>query len=129
MIRILVTGSRRADERDRQLIAAVLAEELALPNYGNDLVIVHGGASGVDTIAHLWAAEHALSVERYFADWDRLGRRAGPARNAEMVRRGASVCLAFPRPDSTGTWGCIRLAANAGIPVRIYPLPAVGGGR
>jgi hypothetical protein len=38
-----------------------------------------------------------------------------------MVALGADICLAFPGPGSIGTWHCIKAAANAGIPVRIYP--------
>jgi hypothetical protein len=40
-----------------------------------------------------------------------------------MASLGAKLCLAFPRKGgSRGTWDCIRKAADAGIPVRIYPL-------
>lgn len=127
-IRILVTGSRHVDAAAEQLVPAALDEAYGpLYELGHDVVIVHGAARGVDTIAGFWAPPE-VRIERHPAEWERLGRGAGHARNADMVRRGASVCLAFPRPDSAGTWNCIRLAANAGIPVRIYPLPVFGAG-
>jgi len=31
--------------------------------------------------------------------------------------------LAFPAPDSRGTWDMVERAVKARIPVRIYPLP------
>lgn len=55
--------------------------------------------------------------------WTKYGRAAGPIRNKEMVRLGADLCLAFPDhpkgQGSRGTWGCIDLAHQAGIPILI----------
>lgn len=60
--------------------------------------------------------------------WRRLGSRAGLVRNAEMVKAGADVCLAFlcpctaakcTRPEfhySHGASHCAELAERAGIP-------------
>lgn len=41
-------------------------------------------------------------------------------RNQEMADRGADLCLAFPGPESVGTWDMIRKARAAGIPVHIH---------
>ncbi|MFI0156268.1 SLOG family protein [Streptomyces lydicus] len=43
---------------------------------------------------------------------------AGPRRNAELVRRGAYLCLGFPLGRSYGTRNCMKLARAASIPVR-----------
>lgn len=95
---------------------------------------------GADWHASVWARSNAVlnwplvSEEAVPADWDRLGRRAGPARNRVMVGRGAAEWFAFldrcsrpgcttvPRPHpSHGADGCAALAADAGIPVgRVY---------
>jgi hypothetical protein len=59
-----------------------------------------------------------IAVEAHSADWDRLGNRAGPIRNGEMVAAGAGLCLALHRflANSRGTKDCIRQAIAAGIP-------------
>lgn len=93
-----------------------------------------------------WIADrHPLVAEPWPADWDscswhcppghrRLKRTgdvvhpgslpdycpsAGPRRNAAMVAAGADLVLAFPLGRSYGTRGCMRLAAAAGIEVRV----------
>lgn len=129
-LRILVTGTR--GDKDGELtptqISLVqaklfLAAQDAL-TAGRPVVIVHGAChlGGVDRVAAQWAqrtpgADH----EPHPAQW-KGGRGAGPRRNGEMVALGAVVCLAFPGPDSTGTWDCLKQATRAGIPGRVYPL-------
>lgn len=134
-VRILITGSRHLDVPGADMVRAVLTGVmLEIDKWAArpEVVIVHGGAAGVDTAAAMWALSMvSLGVmgESNCADWSR-GRGAGPARNAAMVALGAHLCLAFPRRDSVGTWDCVRKAATAGIPVRVWPLPKMtdGGG-
>lgn len=116
--RILVTGSRLLT--DAELVSRALAEAVA--DYGADLVVVHGAARGADTLADAAARGLGLAVERRPADWTALGRRAGVVRNAEMVRDGADLCLAFlvAGAECRGTRDAMRRAEIAGIPVRVY---------
>lgn len=125
-LRILVTGSRTATPEQSgyvwEILDRVSGPALAL---GRPVTVVQGECpyGGVDLAARKWADETSgVTGEPHPADWDRHGKAAGMIRNAEMVTAGASVCLAFPRPASRGTWDCIRKAADAGIIVRIYPL-------
>jgi hypothetical protein len=122
--RILVTGSR--DWADGDVIAWELgwaAGEGARD--GRRAVIVHGACpTGADVIADRLARDHGFAVERYPADWDRFGKGAGPARNLEMVRAGADVCLAFILNGSRGATGCAGMAERAGIPVRRFERPS-----
>lgn len=126
-IRILVTGSRFIDDAGRVLVWNVMTRALSEAP-GRDAVFIEGGANGADQAARYWvetyrsAGHMDVSSESHAADWAADGRYAGPKRNAAMVKLGADLCLAFPRKGSKGTWGCLRLAADAGIPVRIYPL-------
>ena len=124
-LRILVTGSRTW--MDAWCIASAI--EQAIDNAGADEVtIVHGACpSGADQLAaeytEAMAAWHdnagrQLAEERHPADWDRLGKRAGFARNAEMVKLGADICLAFIRDGSRGATHTADLAEKAGVPVR-----------
>ena len=59
-----------------------------------------------------------ISHECHKADWKRYGKRAGPIRNAEMIKAGADLCVAFHRnlARRLGTKDCARQAFAAGIP-------------
>lgn len=122
--RILVTGTRRpCTAAGRATIRAALNAAIRDLDPEQAVTVVHGNARGVDREAQLWAQEAAyVTPEPHPADWEALGRKAGPHRNALMVGLGADICLAFPDTDSVGTWDCVRKAAAAAIPVRIYPL-------
>lgn len=77
------------------------------------------------------------------SDWRRDGRRAGPMRNEQMVHdvRMASMvpiagggfaalsvlCCAFPDQESVGTWGCAKLAFDAGFTVQVVDATVDGG--
>lgn len=118
--RILVTGSR--DWRDGKAVFDALDCEYV--RLGRPLVVVHGDCrTGADAFAHEWAVclqviGFDIREEPHPADWNRHGRAAGPIRNAEMVKLGADVCLAFIRNGSRGASGTAALAEAAGIPVR-----------
>ena len=124
-LRILITGSR--EWTDRATIRRALVEAGHRSGvHPRDTVVVHGGARGADTIADEVADAFGCQVEVHPADWDRYGKAAGHRRNAEMVALGADVVLAFPLGASPGTRGCMKLAENAGIPVRVYePVGAI----
>lgn len=107
-MRILITGSRRDNDFNkvfRQLV-----------QYKHDCVtLIHGGAPGIDEIADRIANMWDWDVEVYPADWDSFGNAAGPMRNQQMVDSGADICIAFPAPDSKGTWNCVNKARSAKI--------------
>ena len=77
----------------------------------SDATIISGGAPGVDT----WAIKYAdvRSTEVYPADWDRLGKGAGFARNSTIVEAADEV-YAFWDGLSRGTLDSIQKAAKAG---------------
>lgn len=150
-MRVLVTGSGTWADYEKMSRAL-------LPWFSFDNILVSGHcAEGADAMAErLWAgwlgmdlgqAMNGGYIEAYSADWRgpcrescREGHRrwkngrtycpaAGNYRNAEMVAKGASACLAFAcwcrrwrcegrSPHYThGTQDCFRKADGAGIPV------------
>jgi SLOG family YspA-like protein len=123
--RVLVTGSR--DWGDRAAIDDALTALAAANTFHNRItVIVHGACpTGADAIADDWARWHSarselIQVERHPADWRAHGQAAGPRRNAEMVRLGADLCLAFIRNGPPGATHTAGLAEAAGIPTRRF---------
>ena len=131
-MRILVTGSR--DWTDRHTIEMALWKAVRGWNL-SAVTVVHGACrTGADDLADQVASSAGMTVEPHPADWAQFGRRAGFVRNADMVRLGADVCLAFigpcsdrcclrPKPHgSHGAAGCALLAERAGIEVQRFTL-------
>jgi len=95
--------------------------ERLLAEHGDRLVLVHGACHwGADVLADRWARRRGVAVERWPADWARLGRRAGMLRNAGMVASRPDRCVAFIRDRSPGASHCAAIAAAAGIPTIRY---------
>lgn len=115
-MRVLVTGSRTWGEADA--IHATLDRYHA--ERGPITTLVHGGAAGVDMMADAWAATRRVAREVHRPDWAGLGKRAGMIRNAEMVAKGADLCVAFIRDGSSGASRCVEMARRAGIPAHVY---------
>jgi YspA, cpYpsA-related SLOG family len=114
-MRILITGERHWTCRE---VAETVLNRL-VARYGPNLVVIHGGACGVDQSFQVACETMGVAVEPHLADWKGLGNVAGPARNQEMVQAGADLCIALHRSlaSSKGTKDCIRQALAAGIPV------------
>lgn len=113
--RILVTGCRDWECTEvARWIATSLRE-----TYGPDLVVVHGGAAGVDSTFARTCKVEGIADEPHPADWRAHGRAAGPRRNQEMVDGGARFAIAVHRDlaNSKGTMDCVRRCLAAGIPV------------
>lgn len=120
--RILVTGSRDWADADTIQTALYNAWTELFEEGGRKIVLVQGECEygGADKIAaDIWRT-WGLPVEGHPAERGEDGRILGPERNAKMVNLGADVCLAFPLPSSRGTRNCMRLAREAGIPVRVF---------
>lgn len=127
-MRVIVTGSRSWTDRET-IWNALDACHIEARELGQPLLVIHGACpTGADHHADHWAIDRGVPVERFPADWDRHGPAAGPIRNAQMVKAGADLMLAFIGPctnphctiehPSHGGSGCAHLAETAGITVR-----------
>jgi hypothetical protein len=114
-VRILITGERhwRCDNLAAQIMNRLLVR------YGPELVVVHGGAPGIDQSFQVACQTLGVTVEPHLADWKGLGNIAGSKRNQEMVAAGSDLCIALHRSIGTskGTRDCVRQALAAGTPV------------
>lgn len=111
-MRVLVTGSRTWT--DRNMIHRLLHKGWMLHP---DLIVVHGDCpEGADRIADEIALRYGMTIQRYPADWNTHGKRAGFIRNAQMVDTTPDMCLAFIHNYSRGASMCAELAEKAGIP-------------
>lgn len=84
-----------------------------------------GAAAGADTLADTWARSKGIKVERYYALWRTHGAAAGPIRNAEMLKaEQPDEVIAFDVSRETkGTGHMVRIAKEAGVPVREFNNP------
>ncbi len=118
-VRVGVVGSRSFSA-----LGLVRSFVAALPA---GVVVVSGGACGVDRVAEGAASARGLSVSVFPAAWgSALGRLAGVVRNRALVRS-CSVVVAFWDGVSAGTASAVSLARAAGVPVFVVsPPPAPG---
>ncbi|WP_298067776.1 DUF2493 domain-containing protein [uncultured Mailhella sp.] len=120
-MRLAVVGSR--DFLDYAFLEARLCEAFALSEVEE---IISGGARGVDSLAARFASEHNIPLKVFPADWTHLGRRAGPARNRDIVAR-ADTVAAFWDGCSRGTQNTLLQAQRAEKRVVIFPIPPAKG--
>jgi len=85
-------------------------------------VILSGTAGGADTLGERYAKENNIPIERYPADWKRLGRSAGYARNMQMAQK-AERLIAFWDGKSPGTNHMINIARSLGLTVVVERAP------
>tara|TARA_R110000823_G_scaffold39872_8_gene106257 strand:+ start:65 stop:409 length:345 start_codon:yes stop_codon:yes gene_type:complete len=79
-MRLLVCGGRSFDNQKAiNKALRTIHEETPIA------LLIHGGASGADQLAGMWANNHGLPVARMDAPWKVLGRKAGPVRNGWML--------------------------------------------
>lgn len=109
-MKALVCGGRNYG--DREAVFAAL-DRLAPTS------IIHGGATGADSLADEWASTTGTPCTTYYANWQVHGRAAGPIRNAEMLAEMPDVVVAFP--GGKGTADMVRQARAKGVRV-IEPL-------
>jgi len=111
--RVAIVGTRPATTADQREEWGCIREDVfrfvqALPF---DVVLVSGGASGVDKMA-----EHSASGREFVvhpADWNKHGKAAGPTRNQQIVDDATEI-HAWPSSWSRGTWDTIRKAKASG---------------
>jgi predicted Rossmann-fold nucleotide-binding protein len=111
MKRVLVCGGR--DYHDQDALYVALDRLHAEHHFA---VVIAGGARGADSLAAQWAEHRGIPTEVYMAEWERLGRKAGPIRNQRMLDEGKpDLVIAFP--GGHGTAGMMALARKAGVRV------------
>lgn len=116
-MRLLVCGGRNfadAEKMDAKL-RSILRDGAMTPH-----TIIHGGASGADTLAGEWAALNGCLCEVYPADWSNHGRAAGPIRNRQMIVEGRPHAV-LAMEGGKGTANMVKQAIAAGLPVHYAP--------
>ena len=104
---VVISGSREFTEFDK--FATALDEVLKTYRSKSYIRLFEGGARGIDRLARTYAIMRKVRHERFHADWDKFGKRAGILRNIEMINAGDMV-VAFWDGQSKGTKHAIDYA-------------------
>jgi len=93
-----IVGSRRRNSKDDYK----LMEEKFLEIYEDGDEIVSGGChKGADAMAQHLAEKHQVTIKIYYAQWNKLERGAGFARNT-YIARDSDELIAVVAEDRTG---------------------------
>lgn len=103
-MKIIIAGGR--DFKDYKTLCGVCKD--ILPQFDN-VSLVSGTARGADRLGERYAKENGYRVDRFPADWDKYGKRAGYLRNQQMAKY-ADGLIAFHNHKSKGTKSMISLA-------------------
>ncbi len=119
-MRVVITGDRAwADEL---AIDAVIGGLLVQCRNSNQVLeLLHGDCpTGADHMANTWRDVTGVEVVPFPADWNALGKAAGPVRNRLMLDQEPDLVIAFHdqlEGVSRGTKDCAGEAGRRGIPV------------
>jgi len=114
LLRVLVTGARTWTD-----VEVVRRELSAFPN---TTMIIHGGATGADSLAGQVAGELGMTVLACPAEGKKFGKGAGLIRNRQMLADyQPDVVIAFHPclEQARGTRHMVQIARKKGVPVRV----------
>ena len=79
----------------------------------DDVTLIEGGATGVDSLAKEYAQENDWFIKEFPANWKKYGKSAGYRRNKDMVHN-CDLCLILWDGKSKGTQHDIELCEKEG---------------
>lgn len=82
------------------------------------LVFLSGGCRGADMLGERYARENGFEIEKYYADWQRYGKSAGPKRNLKLAKA-CDYVICFWDGKSRGTASMISCAKKLQKPIKI----------
>lgn len=116
-LKLLICGSRSFN--DFELLENEVSHYLfEIRNEITKVVIISGCANGADLLGEEYAKSYQLEVERYSAEWNKFGKRAGYIRNEQMVKE-CDACIAFWDQKSKGTKHTINLCKKYNKPLKV----------
>lgn len=118
MPKVAVVGSREIT--DYLFVAERL--DYFLQDIKGGVVIVSGGAKGVDTLAEQYAEEKGYKTEIYLPDYEKYSGKVAPIKRNTTIMENSEYCIAFTKDDSKGTANAISEANRLGLKIRIIKI-------
>lgn len=119
MFKVIIAGSREFDNYDmlKEKCDKILSRKV---NEGEEIVIVSGTARGADTLGENYAEERGYKIERYPANWDKYGKKAGYLRNKKMAEV-SNACIVFlsSKAENKGSKMMISIATEEKLLIRV----------
>lgn len=128
-MKILVCGGR--DYNDYAKVESALDALMHLTGTDGDVIVVHGGATGADTLAGKWASSKGFLQKVYTPEWDDISSPgalvkynkygkpynalAGPVRNQRMLDENPDISYVVAFPGGKGTSDMVKRAEKKGI--------------
>ena len=127
-MRLIIAGSRYWDVPLGRVAEEVVAFENKLGRETEEVVC--GMARGADRAGYAWAKKEGVPVKEFPANFEQLGKRAGPIRNAQMAEY-ADAALVFwdPMSSTNGSSNMALHAFSLGLPVRVVKRSEFGADR
>lgn len=118
--RVIIAGGR--DFNDYFLLKDSV--RAIISKYDSPVKIISGTCRGADRMGEKFAYDTGIEVERFPANWNDLGKRAGFVRNAEMAKyacedNNVGILIAFWDGKSKGTKHMIEIARKNGLSVYV----------
>lgn len=114
-VRVGIVGSRSITSSE--YVFSVLDFYLSRLLEENEVVIVSGGAIGIDSLGAQWAELRKLKTEIYLPDYKQYGKSATFIRNQQIIDN--SDYLIAITTGSNGTADSIKRAQKKNIPIKI----------
>lgn len=86
--------------------------------FGKPSLIISGGAPGADSLAEKFALVNHIGLTVHNADWNKLGKAAGPIRN-ELIVKSCDFLLCFWDGASKGSQNSLSIAKRLKRPTMI----------
>jgi len=116
-MKIIIAGSRKITDKAKINLAIFNGIKKLVPfNEIPDIVIISGGARGVDLEGEAWARSFGYPIKRFNPDWDKYGKRAGYLRNVEMANN-ADALIALWDGESKGTKHMMDIAREKNLKI------------
>lgn len=118
--RIIIAGCR--DFNDYELLSTAVNQVI---DYIKPVKveIISGGCRGADRLGERYAAINNYAVRRFYPDWNKYGKAAGPIRNKQMAEYAAEYSngylVAFWDGSSKGTKNMIETARFYRLKVKV----------
>lgn len=111
-MKVIIAGSRNLDP-------VLVVDAMEHWDFGPITEVVSGGARGIDMGGESWAKFNGIPVRVMAADWEHLGRGAGPNRNERMAAYADALCLIWDG-KSRGSANMLSMARKYKLDVMIY---------